>query len=148
MGSRSRVFMVLALAACRPGGDAARNSLLEADRVFARQSQIHRLDAWLDAVGDSGVVLRLNGAATRGPAGVQDRLAPLFADSTYTLTWEPLYADVSASGELGYTVGLSQSGHRGPSGQPEVNAAKYVTVWRKRADGTWRVALQAEVGGQ
>ena len=130
--------------ACRPSAEATRSALLDADREFARQSQVRRLDAWLDAVADSGVVLRPGSPVARGAAATRERLAPAYADSA-TLNWEPVLAEASRSGDLGYTVGLSQSSRRGPLDARTMSTGKYVTIWKRQADGTWKIALHASV---
>jgi len=56
------------------------------------------------------------------------------------LTWEPAYADMSASGDFGYTTGEWISSRQDiPDAQPVFG--QYVTVWRRQTNGIW----QAEV---
>jgi ketosteroid isomerase-like protein len=57
-----------------------------------------------------------------------------------TLSWQPLFADLSRSGELGYTTGPWQ--FTPPEGEPAFG--HYVSAWRRRDDGTWRVV--ADIG--
>ncbi len=50
-------------------------------------------------------------------------------------TWKPSYAEISASGELGYTAGpytVAQQDGR-------LQFGHYAAVWRKQADGAWKV---------
>jgi ketosteroid isomerase-like protein len=54
------------------------------------------------------------------------------------LTWEPLYADISVSGDLGYTYGLFASHTK--TGKL-LGRGKYVTIWKKQRDGTWKYVL-------
>ncbi|MBI4420961.1 MAG: DUF4440 domain-containing protein, partial [Gemmatimonadetes bacterium] len=54
-------------------------------------------------------------------------------------------ADVAASGDLGYTVGLFQSRRLDAAGKPVVGTGKYVTIWRKQADGSWKAMLDLGV---
>ncbi len=61
-----------------------------------------------------------------------------FSDTGFTLTWEPLYADISKSGDLGYTYGLYTSYTKADS---SVARGKYVTIWRKQTDRSWKYAL-------
>ncbi|MGA0555359.1 DUF4440 domain-containing protein [Larkinella sp. VNQ87] len=56
------------------------------------------------------------------------------------LTWQPVAADISASGDLGYTTGPWEARPKALTDNP-TRFGHYVTLWRKQADGTWRVAL-------
>ena len=53
-----------------------------------------------------------------------------------SITWEPLYADVAESGELGYTWGNWKF-----AGKDTTIYGNYFTVWKKQKDGSWKVAL-------
>ncbi len=63
--------------------------------------------------------------------------------------WEPLFADISASGDLGYTYGryeipavpASSSSTVTGDNKKEVNYGYYGTIWTKDAEGKWKVAF-------
>jgi ketosteroid isomerase-like protein len=57
------------------------------------------------------------------------------------LTWKPATAQVARSGELGYTWGTYEFSVSGPDGRPQISYGKYVTIWKKQADGSWKVLL-------
>ncbi|HEY0780145.1 MAG TPA: hypothetical protein VGD56_19420, partial [Gemmatirosa sp.] len=59
------------------------------------------------------------------------------------LVWAPSFTDVASTGDLGVTVGTATV--RAAAAAPGASAAdvsysKYLTVWRRGRDGTWRVA--------
>lgn len=95
---------------------------------------------WVSAFADDGSMFQPGGLAT-GPAAVRAQMAPTFADTTFTLTWEPTRGEVAASGELRYTVGRWESRRRVVDGSDRVTRGGYLTVWRKQRDGTWKVLL-------
>jgi ketosteroid isomerase-like protein len=59
-----------------------------------------------------------------------------------SLTWRPLYAWVTGSNDLGFTVGESIATGRGPSGAAVQRFGKYLTVWRRQGDGTWKFVVE------
>ena len=61
--------------------------------------------------------------------------------SGYVLSWEPKKAEVAKSGDLGWTWGTYELHTKDAEGKPIVRYGKYVNVWRKQKDGTWRVIL-------
>lgn len=58
-----------------------------------------------------------------------------------TLTWEPVFADVSSSGDLGYTWGNWKFVQT-----DSVFYGNYITIWRKQKDGSWKMTLDAGNG--
>lgn len=57
------------------------------------------------------------------------------------LTWTPVGAGISTSGDLGYTYGNCEFRSTGKGGKPVVAYGKYNTIWRKQRDGAWKVVL-------
>ena len=57
------------------------------------------------------------------------------------LTWAPEGADISASGDLGYTYGNYQFHSKDKDGKPIVEHGKYTSIWKKQKDRTWKVVL-------
>jgi quercetin dioxygenase-like cupin family protein len=53
----------------------------------------------------------------------------------FSLRWTPVKADVSAAGDVGYTVGTYEASMNGAT-----EKGKYVVVWKKQPDGTWKAA--------
>ena len=132
----------LALGACSrtPDPAAARASLRDAEIAFAAASRARGADAWAEVFADSGVQMN-PGHNYVGKEAVRALMAPNLADTTRLLSWEPATVDVSASGDLGYTMGRWQLGPRA-GGAPLVTGS-YVTIWKKQADGSWKVVLDA-----
>ncbi|WP_128545286.1 YybH family protein [Larkinella soli] len=56
------------------------------------------------------------------------------------LTWQPVAADISASGDFGYTTGPWEFRPKTLEDKP-VAFGHYVTVWKKQTDGKFRAAL-------
>ena len=64
-----------------------------------------------------------------------------FLDQGNSLTWTPVKADMAASGDLGYTYGNYEYRGKDKGGKTVVGHGKYMTVWKKQKDGSWKVAL-------
>ena len=57
------------------------------------------------------------------------------------LTWTPVGADISASGDLGYTYGNYEFHAKDKDGKPVVQHGHYTSIWKKQKDGSWKVVL-------
>jgi ketosteroid isomerase-like protein len=61
----------------------------------------------------------------------------------YQLTWTPTDALMGPSGDMGYTWGHFEGRSKDAYGNPVLTNGRYMTVWRKQPDGTWKVVLDA-----
>jgi hypothetical protein len=55
------------------------------------------------------------------------------------LNWAPIWGEAAGAGDLGCTVGLAE--FKPGAGAPSYS--KYLTVWRRQDDGTWKFAADA-----
>jgi ketosteroid isomerase-like protein len=61
----------------------------------------------------------------------------------YLLTWTAQGAQMSASNDMGFTWGHYIGKFKDANGKPMENSGRYITVWKKLPDGSWKVALDA-----
>lgn len=61
----------------------------------------------------------------------------------YQLTWKPDGGELSPAGDMGYTWGHYEGHSIGPGGNSTVETGRYVTVWKKESDGTWKVLIDS-----
>ena len=79
-----------------------------------------------------------NEPAAIGRAAAKKAWAEMLADPSLTISWKTLHAEVSASGEIGYTAGTYVLSAKGPDGKPVNDKGKYLCVWKKEKDGKWK----------
>ena len=61
------------------------------------------------------------------------------------MNWRPIYADVSRAGDLGYTTGPWALKDLSPAKKP-TSYGYYFSVWKKQANGEWKVAVDCGIG--
>ncbi|WP_434422072.1 DUF4440 domain-containing protein [Nannocystis pusilla] len=124
------VVFAVALGACAEKlPEAHVMPLVGAERNFGREvAELGVVDGFTRNLAPDAVLLRPEPQpatqALAGPAG-------------FSLTWEPAYAEIAASGDLGFTTGPYQA-HQRDSG--EVKHGHYVSVWRKEGE-RWRLVV-------
>ena len=147
-------FIILSAAAVMAAGSApaggekegvaasndAANVLLKADADFDQAVAEKRAGAWVAAFAPDGIMFR-GGEVVQGPAAILELMGPSFADTSFSLRWTPVHADIAASGDLGYTYGTYESKSPGADGKPVVRTGMYVTIWKKQPDGSWKVVV-------
>ena len=133
------LLILLVLAGCAPvappavpPGPDAFAEVVAAERAFAQHSvERGSREAFLTWLADSAVLFRP--APVNGPQAV--RAEPV---SPNRLEWEPAYAGVAGSGELAFSTGPWES--RSAAGELR-GRGHFLTLWRRQADGRWRVEL-------
>lgn len=74
-----------------------------------------------------------------GSDAIRDAFTKMSSMPGFALQWTATKADVSASGDLGYTTGAYQMTTKDAAGTPTTEKGKYVTVWKKQSGGQWKV---------
>ncbi len=126
------------------GAADPREQLLEADREFDRAVAERGLEAWVDHFAEDGRMLPVGADPVIGREAIRKQMAPAFATAGFSIRWRPVFADIARSGDLGYTYGTSEVRSAGKDGTPVTQYGKYLTVWKKQANRSWRVA--ADIG--
>jgi ketosteroid isomerase-like protein len=73
--------------------------------------------------------------------------AATWTPATYQLTWKPEGARISQSGDMGYTWGHYDGVSKDRQGNSVKTSGRYMTLWRKQPDGTWKVEVDASNDG-
>lgn len=113
-------------------------SLANAERAFAKMSVDTSVrEAFYNNFAEDGVNFQPHPVNTR--EAYRKTPAPASPPQS-TLNWAPIYGDISASGDLGYTTGPFLVEDRSPAKRPSRHGM-YSSVWKKQADGSWKVVL-------
>lgn len=134
---------IILLAVLLPSRALAQDSdpaavLMEADRAFARETGERGIEGWMAWFAEEAS-MNTGGVEIRGHEAIRSAMAPLLADSDLRLEWEPERAVIE--GDLGYTVGGYRIVGR-DSSTDEIRLltrGRYLTVWRRQVDGSWKV---------
>ncbi len=118
--------------------DASLMSLVESERAFAKTSvKIGARPAFMMYFADDAVVFRPHPVKYKE---AMKNVPPPKNPTEATLEWEPLWADISRSGDLGYTTGPSVWTDQSPSKRPTYYGF-YFSFWKKLPTGEWKVVF-------
>jgi uncharacterized protein (TIGR02246 family) len=82
------------------------------------------------------------GAGTlNGKAAIKAAFAPYFADPNFSVTWESTRAMASKGGDMVYSQGTYTMTMTNPKNKKKTitDKGKYLTIYSKQADGSWKV---------
>jgi len=117
-------------------------SLLQTERAWAAATAGDDLERVLSFWHDDAVVYPGDRAPVRGKSEI---LVFLTANRTmpgFRQIFEPSEAHASPAGDLGYTVGNFETSFSNSEGTRLVASGRYVNVWRRAADGSWKSILE------
>jgi ketosteroid isomerase-like protein len=126
------------MAVAQQKDQAALSSLVEAERGFCKASVANGIrEAFIANLADDATLFRPHAVAGKKWMIEQPARPGL-------LTWEPIFADVSGAGDLGYTTGPWEFRKNGPTDK-EVAHGNYVTIWKKQPGGAWKAVLDTGI---
>jgi hypothetical protein len=123
------------LMAQEPDSSSAIFKMREAERNFAKASAaIGRNAAFAEYFAERSFIYA-NRWLTNGQQYSRERKA-----SPVVLKWEPEFMDIASSGDFGVSTGPWEAQEYRPNTAP-VATGYFLTVWKKQADGKWKVLL-------
>jgi len=118
--------------------------LLQTDREFARKSvEVGAAKAFFLYFEEEAIQLPARAEPLFGRDSIFNAMQNVKID--FVLNWEPQSGGVAQSGDLGWTWGKSTFTIRDKKGE-NVIYGKYLNVWRKQEDGSWKVLI--DIGNQ
>ena len=139
LSSSSKFFVFvawLAIADARAADadlEKAVGSLIAAEKAYAKLAGEKGFrEASISVLADDAVIFVPN--AVNGKKFWRE------AKEDSVITWRPIFASISRSGELGYTTGPSEYRKSRDAEKPDA-FGQFVTIWQKNANGVWKVAL-------
>jgi ketosteroid isomerase-like protein len=115
--------------------------LFDLEAKFAKATAEGGGSSFATWFAEDGVSLA-NGQA---PVHGRDAIArqATWSPKVYQLVWTPTDGVMSPSGDMGYTWGHYEGRSHDSDGNAKVTTGRYLTIWRKEPDGSWKVALDA-----
>jgi ketosteroid isomerase-like protein len=130
--NKTALCLAVLLLASFAAAEKPEDVLMKADRDFAKAFAENHVEGWMAFCADNAVMLQEVPAV--GREAVRKFAQESFSDPYGKLEWEPVYAQLFASGNMGVTTGRWKA--TSPDGKTA--GGDYVTVWRKQKDGSWK----------
>jgi ketosteroid isomerase-like protein len=116
-----------------------KNEIIQTEREFAAMADsVGIKEAFVKYSADDVAILRgdivLKGKNALNIYYTNQYMGP----DRYSLTWEPDFVDVSASGDMGYTYGQYHLQITDTLGQRRALDGIFHTIWKRQNDGTWK----------
>jgi ketosteroid isomerase-like protein len=110
----------------------------KADEDWSAVAKTNQADAWVAFYSDDAVIFPPNGEMTSGKENIHKAIGEFLSMPGLSLSWKTTKVATARSGELAYSYGAYEMSAKGPKGKPITDHGKYLEVWKKQADGSWK----------
>ena len=114
-------------------------ALRNADEDRTKAAQTKDVAAWMALYADDAVVLPPNGKMAVNRRDIAKSIGNMLAlPGLIAIGRRSAKVEAARSGDLGYVQGTYTASFRNPNGETVNDRGKYLEVWRKQADGSWK----------
>lgn len=112
--------------------------MVKTEQAFSKMAEEKNArDAFMAYIADDGLLFRPS--AVNGKKWMQEHPVPP-SDKKPLLAWQPNFAVMAASGDMGLSTGPWEFKGDIKDAKPS-GYGHFVTVWKKQADGSWKFAV-------
>ncbi len=135
--------LLLVLGACAPAPPkvdlkAEEEAIRSADVAWAKSAQARDLEATVSYYADNAVLLAPNAPIASDKASIRAGWAAMLVPEM-SVAWKDTKIEVAQGGDLAYLVGTYNLDIKDSKGQVTNDRGKLLEVWKKQADGKWKV---------
>jgi ketosteroid isomerase-like protein len=138
------VVAMIVLLVARPTASASPKAtaemLKQLEGEFMKAAAEKGSQGYMSYYADDSVEVPNGGPLIQGKANIAKGMGFLDVKNN-RLIWTPVGADISVSGDLGYTYGNYEFHAKDKEGNPVVQYGKYTSIWKQQKDGSWKVVL-------
>jgi len=115
------------------------NAIRQADMDWSKAAASKDVDKVVSYYAEDGAIYPPNAPIASGKPGVKVEWTGMVNLPGFMVTWAPSRVDVARSADLAWSTGTYTMTTSVP-GNPATDHGKYVAVWKKQQDGSWKVA--------
>lgn len=116
-------------------------AIRKADTDWAKAAESKQVDAWVAYYSDDAVFLPANEKMATDRAAIRKSIGDLLAMPGLSIKWAPTKVEAARSGNIGYSWGTYELTANDSKGKPVTDHGKYVEIWKKQSDGSWKCAV-------
>jgi ketosteroid isomerase-like protein len=135
-----KTILLILVVAVVAQGQSALQDMFKTEQAFSKMAEEKNTrDAFMAFIADDGLLFR-PGAVNGKKWMIEHPAPPAKDDKKPLLAWQPAYAGMAASGDMGFTTGPWEAKADIKDEKPQ-GYGHFVTVWKKQADGSWKFVV-------
>ena len=120
--------------------DADLLALKDTEAAWSKVMAAKDFEKSMSYYADDASLLISNAPAINGKDAIRAGFKPMFDDPNFALNFQGSRSEIAKSGDLGYTQGTYTLTLTDPkTKKPFTDKGKYLTTYKKQADGSWKV---------
>ena len=116
-------------------------ALREAADAYHVAASAKDADAVVGLYGEGAIMVPPNADMVEGLEGVRGYRFGFIETPGVELEFEIVQAEVSATGDIGWTLAIGEITINQPEGPPRRDRVRDFHMWKKQADGSWKVVV-------
>lgn len=119
--------------------EADAKAVRDLEAAWNKDTTLKDADKWASYFAEDAAILLPNEPIIMGREKAKEAITAMLADPNFGVSFTPTRVDASKGGDLVYTVGSYSMTMSDPKEKkPVTDKGKYVTVYKKQADGSWK----------
>ena len=119
------------------------------DADWSHAANLGDVETCISYYADDGLLLEPNASVVTGKEAFRKSWTALVTGPDYvSLTFASTKVTVAQAGDMAWDIGTYELTTKDKDGKAAKEAGKYVEVWQKQVDGTWKVAVDTYNAGQ
>lgn len=119
--------------------DADVQAIKDTEAAWAKSAAAKDADKFASFYTDDGSLMLQDMPAVTGKDAITKTTKDMMGDANFSLTFQGARFEVAKSGDLGFSQGsYTMTMTNSKSKKPVTDKGKYLTVFKKQADGTWK----------
>lgn len=135
------VLGLVAATACFAGDAKIEQALRDLNEQWSKAATAKDLDKTVSYYADGATVMPPNGPSAATKDAIRSAWKEMLASPGAAISWKTTKVEVAQSGDLGYTSGAYEFTMNDASGKPINDHGKYLEVWKKQTDGSWKCVM-------
>jgi ketosteroid isomerase-like protein len=139
MKTKTLLTLTMGLAAatiCLAGDPKLEQAIRDLDEQWSKAAGAKDVDKTISFYSDEALVMPPNAPSATTKEAIRKIWKDLLTDAS--ISWKTKEVEVAQSGDIGYTSGTYEVTMTDPTGTPVNDRGKYLEVWKKQADGSWK----------
>ena len=114
-------------------------AIRDLDAKWSAAAGAKDVDKTVSYYAEGAVVMPPNASAATTTEAIRSAWKEMLTSPGAAISWKATKVEVATSGDLAYVSGTYEERMTDASGKTVNDRGKYLEVWEKQADGTWKV---------
>ena len=113
-------------------------ALRKLDDEWSKAAGSRDVEKTMSFYSDDAVVMAPNVPTLAGKESIRTLWKSMLESPSFSGGWKTTKVEVARSGDLAYVTGNYEFNETDANGKPITDKGKYLEVWKKQADGSWK----------